>query len=157
MIPPAYDTPAAEGWLLPDSGLNFGTIDAPALVCAQTCRIAYKDSSEDKIVLWSPGQRTPTTLVTDPGQVLDPTAVYTSGGRLWLTWIEVSTERVLSELLSSNGTGGQPIILQKPTGYATPLYSASVLDGSLLALVTNWSTQDQSQTAVFATVIPGGG
>lgn len=40
---------------------------------------------------------------------------------------------------------------------SSELYSASVLDGSLLALVTNWSTQDQSQTAVFATVIPGGG
>ncbi len=151
----AGPAPGATPQHAPDSGISFGTIDAPTLICGRSCRIVYKDSSQSRIDLWGPGQRTPTTVATDPGQVSEPTAAYTASGRLWVTWVEVSTERVLAQL-----TGGRPIIVLKPSGYNTPLYSASLVDGNLLVLVTNWENGNAGtgtgQTAVFATAVAGG-
>jgi hypothetical protein len=147
--------PGATPQHAPASGISFGNIDAPSLVCGQSCRIVYKDSSQNRIDIWGPGQRTPSTVVIDPGQVTEPTAAYTASGRLWVSWVEVSTERVLAQV-----AGGRPIILLKPPGYDTPLYSASLVDGNLLVLVTNWENGNSGtgtgQTAVWATVIAGG-
>jgi hypothetical protein len=151
----AGPAPGATPQHAPSSGISFGNIDNPALVCTQTCRLVYEDSSEKHIDLWAPGQRSPTTLVTDPGQVLEPTAAYTASGRLWVSWVEASTERVLAQL-----TGGQPVILLKPAGYNTPLYNTSLMYGNLLVLVTNWENGNSGtgtgQTAVWATVVAGG-
>ena len=151
----AGPAPGATPQHAPNSGISFGTIDNPALVCTQLCRLVYEDSSGDRIDQWAPGQRSPTTLATDPGQVSEPTAAHTASGRLWVTWVEVSTGRVLAQL-----TGGQPIILQKPNEYGTPLYSTSLTYGNLLVLVTNWENgfagTGTGQTAVWATVVAGG-
>jgi hypothetical protein len=129
----------------------------PALACA-VCRLVYEDSTTNtQLDSWTPGLARPTTIASDSQGLSDPTAAYATDGRLWVTWTEPHSGRLLAQLGDATGAGGSPILLQAPPGYDTVLNTATTVDGTQLVLATNWqSDSSPPMTAVFATVINAG-
>ncbi len=142
----------------PDLAPASGTIDnnatQPALACAAVCRLVYEDNTNTQLDSWTPGQARPTAIASDSQGLSDPTAGYTTDGRLWVTWAEPHSDRLLAKLGNASGAGSSPIVLQTPSGYNAVLNTASTVDGTQLVLATSWKSDSSTPTtAVFATVV----
>ncbi len=150
--------PGAHPQLAPGSQTIDDLSAQPALACAAVCRLVYQDTgSPTQLDSWTPGQARPTAIATDRLAFSDPTAAYTTDGRLWVTWEEPHSGVLLAKLGDATGAGGSPILTQTPPGYKTALNTASAVNGTQLVLATNWQADSSTPaTAVFATVINTG-
>jgi hypothetical protein len=150
--------PGASPQLAPESQTSDNLTAQPALACAAVCRLVYEDTgTTTQLDSWTPGQVRPTAIASDSQGFSDPTAAYTTDGRLWVTWAEPHSARLLAKLGDATGAGGSPILTLTPPGYSTVLNTASTVDGTQLVLATNWQTDSSTpNTAVFATVINAG-
>ncbi len=147
--------PGATPQLAPDSQTIDNLTAQPALACAAVCRLVYQDTNTNtKLESWTPGRVGPTVIASDSKGFSDPTAAYTTDGRLWITWAEPHSAVLLAKLGDATGAGGSPIRTLTPSGYSTALNTAATIRGAQLVLVTNWQTDHGTPaTAVFATVI----
>jgi len=148
----------ARPQLVPGSNTVDDLTPQPALACAAACRLVYGDAgTPTQLDSWAPGQARPTVVASDSQGFSDPTAAYTTDGRLWVTWAEPDSSRLFATLGDATGAGGSPVLLQAPPGYGTALNSASVVNGTQLVLATDWqSATGTPATAVFATVVNAG-
>ena len=150
--------PGAKPLLAPGSATSDNLTAQPALACAAACRLIYADTGKSsQLDSWTPGQTRPTAIANDSRGFSDPTAAYTTDGRLWVTWAEPHSGRLFAMLQGAAGAGGAPILTPTPPGYGTALNTASTVAGTQLVLATNWQANSHnSTTAVFATVINAG-
>jgi hypothetical protein len=150
--------PGAKPLLAPGSQTSDNLTAQPALACAAACRLVYEDTGTNtQLDSWTPGEVRPTAIASDSQGFSDPTAAYTADRRLWVTWAEPHSARLLAKLGDATGAGGSPILTLTPPGYGTALNTASTVAGTQLLLATNWQTDSsRPTTAVFATVINAG-
>ena len=150
--------PGATPQLAPDSQTIANLTAEPALACTTACRLVYQSTSKPtQLDSWTPGQASPTAIASDSRGFSDPTAAYTTNGRLWTTWAQPHSSVLLAKLGNASGAGGNPILTHTPRGYDSALDTASTANGTQLVLATNWQSSGTTPaTAVFATVINAG-
>ena len=71
----------------------------------------------------------PTVIASDSKGFSDPTAAYTTDGRMWITWAEPRSAVLLAKLGDATGAGGSPIRALTPSGYSTALNTAATIRG----------------------------